>query len=710
MKKKTLNFVLYFTLCVLTTGLLSFQKDKGNPAIHFQHHYIDTVLPLNPGGVGDYGATALVDIDRDGKLDFVIGGRQIKTLYWYQYKSAGNWERHTVGTDYLSDVGLAAMDVDGDGWIDLVGSGVWFRNTGNPREQQFERILFDNEGSGAHDIVCADVNGDGKKDIVMMGDSSTQLKGIYWYKIPSNPRGLWEKHFVGESIHGAIAPTGVGDINGDGHADIVRADTWFENKTGDGKEWIIHKNIPMGRKGPFGYCVRTAIADIDGNGKTAIVMCDADIENSKMVILRSPDGKGLQWEKQELPQSFPYGSLHALAVADFNGDGLLDIVSNEQEELLPEGRENPRWVVWINQGSGKFIENIILDAKLGGHELQVGDVDGDGDIDICSKAWGTRPWNAVNGAMHVDYLENQLALVAQVKPITSEEVKGGDLAGRWDMQVKEGNRVAPSWLEVEISGLKTLVGRFVGDGGSARPISEIKFDNGNFSFSIPPQWEQSEKNMTLQGKLNNGRIEGTIQSPSGTEYTFTGTKAPLLTGKKTVKWGEPVRLFNGKDLDGWQATGSVNQWYVKDGVLISPHSGSNLISTRKFGDFKLHVEFKYTKESNSGVYLRGRYEVQIIDNPPTDHPSSHLFGGVYGFLTPSEMAVKGADEWQSYDITLIGRMVTIAANGVEIICNQEIPGITGGALDSNESEPGPIYFQGDHGPVMFRNIIITPAE
>ena len=302
------------------------------------------------------------------------------------------------------------------------------------------------------------------------------------------------------------------------------------------------------------------------------------------------------------------------------------------------------------------------------------------------------------------------AAMAQVKPITSDEVEGGNLVGRWDIQVKKGERIAPSWLEVEISGYRTLVGRFVSDGGSARPISEVKFDNGNFSFTIPPQWEQKGNDLTLNGKINNDRIEGTIKMLSGEEFTFSGTRAPFLTEKKDIKWGKPIQLFNGKNLDGWKTDGDVHQWIVENGALISPHSGSNLISTRKFGDFKLHVEFKYSKESNSGVYLRGRYEVQIIDNPPTEHPSSHLFGGVYGFLTPSEMATKGADEWQSYDITLVGRMVTIVASGVRIICNQEIPGITGGALDSNEGEPGPIYFQGDHGPIMFRNITITPAE
>lgn len=299
---------------------------------------------------------------------------------------------------------------------------------------------------------------------------------------------------------------------------------------------------------------------------------------------------------------------------------------------------------------------------------------------------------------------------AQVAPVQAGSVDGGTLAGRWDITVDEGGTSKPSWLEVEISGFETLVGRFVATGGSARPISKIHFDNGKFSFAIPPQWERSNNDLRVEGTVRNGRIEGVIYEVDGREHPFTGVPAPRLTGKKEVQWNDPIYLFNGKNLDGWKTSGKKNQWIVKDGILISPESGSNLISEQKFNDFKLHVEFKYDKNSNSGVYLRGRYEVQIIDNLPTDHPNSHLFGGIYGFLPPSEMVVKGPGEWQSFDITLTGRMVTIVANGTTIINNQEIPGITGGAIDSNEAEPGPIYFQGDHGPIQFRNIVITPAK
>jgi hypothetical protein len=175
-------------------------------------------------------------------------------------------------------------------------------------------------------------------------------------------------------------------------------------------------------------------------------------------------------------------------------------------------------------------------------------------------------------------------------------------------------------------------------------------------------------------------------------------------------WGTPIKLFNGKDVSGWHTDGK-NQWIVENGVLRSPHSGSNLITDKTFTDFKLHIEFRYQQGSNSGVYLRGRYEVQIIDTKTGDpEPINNQFSAVYGFLPPNKMMAKDAGEWQSYDITLVGRLVTIVANGTMVICRQEIPGITGGAINSAEGEPGPLLIQGDHGPIDFRNIIITPAK
>ena len=133
------------------------------------------------------------------------------------------------------------------------------------------------------------------------------------------------------------------------------------------------------------------------------------------------------------------------------------------------------------------------------------------------------------------------------------------------------------------------------------------------------------------------------------------------------------------------------------------------MTARPFGDFKLRVEFRYPKGSNSGIYLRGRHEVQIEDGTEGPLPGPLAIGGVYGFLAPNEHAARGPGAWQTYDITLVGRRVTVVLNGRAVIANQVIPGITGGALDSDEGAPGPLMIQGDHGAVEFRRIVVTPA-
>ncbi|QLG46416.1 3-keto-disaccharide hydrolase [Costertonia aggregata] len=282
------------------------------------------------------------------------------------------------------------------------------------------------------------------------------------------------------------------------------------------------------------------------------------------------------------------------------------------------------------------------------------------------------------------------------------------LEGRWNLTIQQEGRQIPSWLEISHSGHATLVGRFVYEFGSARPISEIKRSGDTFTFTIPRQWEPEGVDMQFTGKLKENVLNGTMMYTDGNTYDWTAVPAPKLEHTTSPEWGKTKSLFNGKNLDGWKATGK-NQWEVVSGTLTSPKPGSNLVSEETFTDFKLHVEFKYPEGSNSGIYLRGRYEVQIADNVGLE-PSSIYFGGIYGFLTPNQMMAKPAGEWQTYDITLIGRRVTIVANGNTIICEQNIPGMTGGALDNDEAAAGPIMLQGDHGPITFRKIEITPVK
>lgn len=283
------------------------------------------------------------------------------------------------------------------------------------------------------------------------------------------------------------------------------------------------------------------------------------------------------------------------------------------------------------------------------------------------------------------------------------------IAGRWDITVYISGKEYPSWLEIVPSGDHFLVGQFTGIIGSARPISVINFIEGKMSFSIPTQWEEEKTNISVEGILMGDSLKGTMILSDGKTYDWVGRKAPSLRRKKEPVWGTPVKLFNGKNLTGWHTTEGDNHWKAVSGILRNTGSGANLLTDKNYTDFKLHIEFRYAKDGGSGVYLRGRYEVQIEDDKGME-PANVLLGGVYGFIAPSEMTAKAPGEWQMFDITFIGRRISVIANGKKVICDQEIPGITGGALDSKEAEPGPIYLQGDHGPIEFRNIIITPAQ
>jgi hypothetical protein len=283
------------------------------------------------------------------------------------------------------------------------------------------------------------------------------------------------------------------------------------------------------------------------------------------------------------------------------------------------------------------------------------------------------------------------------------------MQGRWDITVRTPDGDRPSWVEIRHSGREALVGQFVGVVGSARPIARVDVRGDSLRFSIPRQWEDGTGDLAVEGRMQGDRLTGSMTFPDGTRYDWTGVRAPSLRRPAAPVWGAPVRLLNRNDLGGWRAVGGQNQWIVTDGVLRSPKSGANLVTERRFGDFKLHVEFRYPKESNSGVYLRGRHEVQIQDDFGLE-PALDRFGAVYGFIAPSQIAARPAGEWQSYDITLVGRMVTVVANGRTMICNREIPGITGGAIDSDEGAPGPLLLQGDHGPVEYRNITLTPGN
>lgn len=284
----------------------------------------------------------------------------------------------------------------------------------------------------------------------------------------------------------------------------------------------------------------------------------------------------------------------------------------------------------------------------------------------------------------------------------------GEISGRWDLTIETPEDDLPAWLEIKPSGTSALVGRFVGAAGSVRPISEIKYskEDETYSFRIPPQWSQREEDPFFEFTLEKEQLTGRTTSPDGDTLKWTGVRAPDLEREEEPEWDEPIHLLD-QDLSQWELPEN-NRFEMEGNKLVNKETGGNLITKEKFEDFKLHAEFRYEEGANSGIYLRGRHEVQITDDYG-QKPDTYTIGGIYGFLEPVVNAAREPGKWQTLDITLIGRNVTVELNEKEVISNRPIPGITGGALDSNEGEPGPLLLQGDHGPIEFRNITVTPA-
>ena len=313
--------------------------------------------------------------------------------------------------------------------------------------------------------------------------------------------------------------------------------------------------------------------------------------------------------------------------------------------------------------------------------------------------------------MHRAHLLRALAAVAALATSTtaSADTLPAGYVGRWDVTLHTPGRDLPTWLEITDAGNGPRV-RMVGRWGNARYLPSATFTGGRLHFVSPKEEEGRKDDMVFEAQLVGKTLAGETHGPDGTSWKFSGERAPSLARARPPVWGKAVELFNGKDLAGWHLSDpkAPDTWKVENGALVSLGNGAELISDPTFDDFKLHIEFKVAPGANSGIYLRGRYEVQVEHD---SHPEAaeRSLGGVYGFLAPSPMPAHTPDIWRICDITLIGRHVTIELDGTKIVDNQEIPGVTGGALDTREGKPGPLYLQGsENGRVEFRHIQITP--
>jgi hypothetical protein len=289
--------------------------------------------------------------------------------------------------------------------------------------------------------------------------------------------------------------------------------------------------------------------------------------------------------------------------------------------------------------------------------------------------------------------------------------QGDGYVGRWNVTITDAtDTFASGGFEIrEKEG--AIAAGIVWRWGSFLPAKSVELRDGTL---VMVREEAKGKLDTFEARLEGEALKGKVTYPDGKVHHFEGRRAPLLLSKKAPVWGEPVALFDGKTLNGWKLRDpkKKNGWAVVNGELavVEPKDNADLVSEAVFQDMKLHIEFNVDAKSNSGVYLRGRYELQILDNPDAKMAlDSHGCGGVYSRIPPTLDATKPAGEWQAYDITFVGRQVTVVLNGQTIV-QGIVDGITGGAISPWEDEPGPLMLQGDHGKVRFRNIVVTPAR
>lgn len=359
-----LKIILSLTLICITSTLLFAQFPEFKV---FEIGEVDEEL---------LGQTSLVDIDKDGDLDWIVGSSG-GSVWWFEYQGADKWIKHDLGEDAMTEAGGTALDVDGDGWVDHVAGQTWYKHSGSPNVS-FER--FENKAVISRDNVAADINGDGNMDIISM----SELDGVYWYNCSSKPTKKWPRTKVGDGLHTGLKPNSVGDIDGDGDNDIVRGNGWFENKDGHGGSWEPHLGMKFLKgHGKFPYSSRSWLHDMDGDGDNDVVQVESDMPNCRVAWLENKQ-KGLNWYVYYIDDN-TLQDIQSLIVADFDNDGDMDVFAGGG----PLTKDfHKKCYIWENKDSkGTIWEKHEIASDYECVDAIGADVDGDGDIDICGTPW-----------------------------------------------------------------------------------------------------------------------------------------------------------------------------------------------------------------------------------------------------------------------------------------------------------------------------------
>jgi hypothetical protein len=293
--------------------------------------------------------------------------------------------------------------------------------------------------------------------------------------------------------------------------------------------------------------------------------------------------------------------------------------------------------------------------------------------------------------------------------------------GAWNLTGTGQDSANVYWLEIKDTG-GTLSGMFLNRTSSPFALAVVKIENGELVFQggkpgapTGPEYRAKFEGGKLIGHHTVSQRAQGVNTLTQRTVNWVGVRPPSwpdvnANGKHT--YGAPVVLFDGKTIDTFvgQNPNRPLGWSVVEDVATNTPPANNLVSKEKFKDFKIEAEYKLAPKGNSGIYLRGRYELQLYDDltgdPNTQPQHKHM--AIYGRTPTSTQASKPAGEWQRMEAVIVGNRVTVTLNGTRVHDNAVIQGITGGALDNDELAPGPILIQGDHEQVWVRKVVVTP--
>ncbi len=515
--------------------------------VRFRHFTIRDPLPGTSWGTG---GLPLADLDGDGDMDCALTRRDVHGFWWYERRTDSNWVQHLISdsASLPQALGGAYLDVDDDGWSDLVFSGVWFKNPGTLRQNPDSAWTINSFAGAGHDILAVDISGDGRQDIVAFDGNN-----LRWF----NPALAMASNTIAQSVghHGGVTPNGAGDIDGDGDLDLVIAGYWYANPgTGVGTwtryNWP-HLVIP---NASYGTSIRSWVVDMDGDSDKDIVYSDCDTGYSHVYWVRN-EGRGTNWTRFALTDpptaagDVPgTGSFHSLGVADFDLDGDLDIFAGEQEDpdqiggsklpMKPAGLKE-RGVVWINSGGNPpaFTPQVIQVDNPGWHDAAIGDIDGDGDIDVVSKIW-----NKDGATYHADYWRNDTII----------QLDNGVNLNGWH---SDGGL----WQVID----GAIVGQQnpPGSGNGGLLLSDQSFGDFETTFEVWPDWGVDTGLYTrtaTNGKAYQVTIDYQTNNPMGGIYLSgigdTGSWDFTLTGTNSIQ-GNP-QFFTVSDWPNiWNPTG-----------------------------------------------------------------------------------------------------------------------------------------------------------